>query len=289
MEPRTRASPGDGKPPLRRVSRDLCRPGLPGSPRKSAKARAKSRPRPPVRRRLWLPAPISAATHGYRMERRSRAHREMVAAVRALGMILAIPTPRPIRPSRTPWRTAPSGSAKRSTRSASARVTILHCREVDVLPNGKLDFTDRIRALDIVLASCMRRGPFSRPAPPALSGRDASSARHGDHASHQSSTAAPPRIRPRLSPSVRGSRRKRYGRRNRRRADASRPERRARAPGDRRRRDDQHRQRLSPRRDARAADGRHPDGAPRLVEPQNVLNTRPIGEVRAWIAAKRGA
>jgi hypothetical protein len=25
------------------------------------------------------------------------------------------------------------------------------------------------------------------------------------------------------------------------------------------------------------------------VEPQNVLNTRPIGEVRAWIAAKRGA
>ena len=58
-------------------------------------------------------------------------------------------------------------------------IAILHGCEVDILPDGRLDFPDRVlERLDIVLASLHERaGQLGRPAAAALRRRDAASAR----------------------------------------------------------------------------------------------------------------
>ena len=119
------------------------------------------------------------------------------------------------------------------------QITILHGCEVDILPDGRLDFSDRVlERFDIVLASLHEGGGQSPDAADAaLSCRHASSARHADHAPDQPPGAAPARLRSRLRPALRRRGRDRHGRRDRRRAVASRSRRRARAPRHRRRGD----------------------------------------------------
>ena len=117
-------------------------------------------------------------------------------------------------------------------------IAILHGCEVDILPDGRLDFPDRVlERLDIVLASLHERaGTVGRPAAAALRRRDEASARHLDHASDQPARAAQARLRSRLRRALRDGGRDRHDRRDRRVAGAPRSRRRARAAGDCRRR-----------------------------------------------------
>src|SRR5581483_3162062 len=121
--------------------------------------------------------------------------------------------------------------------------------------------TLRSRARVTARARRARTGAAARP----LRQRDAASARGDDHASDEPAGAEPPGLRPRLRAAVRRGDRDQDARRERRIAGPPRSRRRSGAPGDRRRGDRVHRQRLSPRGDARAADGpRRVDGAARM-------------------------
>ncbi len=171
--------------------------------------------------------------------------------------------------SRTTRRTLPPRATSRSTRSGSRptksprlrerypRITILHGCEVDILPDGRLDFPDSVlEALDIVLASLHEHAGHG---PDQLMQRYASAMKHPlvTIITHPSNRLVPdpPRLRSRLRSPLRDGRGDRNDPGNRRRAVAPRSERHARAPRHRGRRHGVDRQRLPPRRDAPPSDG----------------------------------
>src|SRR5581483_8394200 len=114
------------------------------------------------------------------------------------------------------------------------------------------------------VAARIARARARSPAGSVCAG-DAAPAGDADYPPHQPPRPDPGRIRPRLRALLRDRRGDRNAARDRWRAGAPGSRRRSRASGDRSRGDRLHRQRLPPRRPARAADDARPrDGAPRL-------------------------
>ena len=170
-------------------------------------------------------------------------------------------------------------------------LTILHGIEVDIMPDGRLDFEDEVlESLDIVLASLHDRAGHDGA---RLTRRCLAAIGHPlvNVITHPANrlVGRESRLRPRFPGHLRRRGRDRHRPRNRRRAQPSRHGRRARPGGGRRRRHGHHRQRLPPGR--RCSTGRcgwvsGPRGAAGS-KPRHVLNTRPLADVRAFIAAKR--
>ena len=146
----------------------------------------------------------------------------------------------------------------RAARALSARSTILHGCEVDILPGRQARFPDRVlERFDIVLASLHERG---RPqSPEQLLTRYVAAMRHPlvTIITHPTNRLVPHRRGYDLDYDRLFATAVRHGtvRRNRRRAGAPRHGRRAGAAGHRRRRHGVDRQRLPSRGDARPADG----------------------------------
>ena len=180
----------------------------------------------------------------------------------------------------------------RAVRERYPRMTILHGVEVDIMPDGRLDFEDAVlEPLDIVLASLHDSAgqDGSRLTARCLRG-DPASARHDHHASGQ------PARRPATGISARFRRRLCCRRRDRaRRSKWTVRPRHLDLDGDHARRGHRGRRHRSRSTATATAPARFSGrcafgiGTARRgwVEPQHVLNTRPIAEVRAFIAAKR--
>ena len=178
-------------------------------------------------------------------------------------------------------------------REQFADIAILHGCEVDILPDGRLDFPDRVlERLDIVLASLHDRcRSLAGAADAALHVRNAASARQRDHASDQSPGAQPARLRSRLRPALRAG----GGNRHRSSRSTARPShldldgalaRRAIAAGVTVSIDsDCHRAELLDRQmDLGVMTARRG-----WVEPRHVLNTRALADVRTAITRKRAS
>ena len=151
------------------------------------------------------------------MERRPRHDRGDGAAraARSATSTSRSPTTRRAPARRATCRsTTCGGRPTRSRRCASGYpdIAILHGCEVDILPDGRLDFPDRVlEQFDIVLASLHDR---AGQAPEQLLRRyldgDATSAGDDHHASDQPARPAPRRLRPRLRSAVRRRGRNRH-------------------------------------------------------------------------------
>jgi DNA polymerase (family 10) len=170
-------------------------------------------------------------------------------------------------------------------RERNPDITILHGCEVDILPDGRLDFPDKVlEALDIVLASLHERAGHN---PDQLMKRYASAMSHPlvtHHPSDQPSGAGSRRLRSRLRPPSR-SPPKPDGSRS---TDAV-------APGSTRRAapgylgatvaiDSTATAQFCP-----TPDGSGTPRAAGLGEPTDVLNTRSLTDARSTIEAKRGS
>ena len=185
-----------------------------------------------------------------------------------------------------------AGRRDRRLRERYPEIAILHGCEVDILPDGRLDFhRSRPRAARHRAGVAAR----ARRAARATSCCGATRPRCGIRSSPSSRTrptgsCRTARLRSRLRRAVRDRSRDRHGRRDRRGAGAPRSRRRARTT------------RRSPPAPLVAVDSdcHRAEMLERQmelgvttarrgwVEPRHVLNTRPLAEIRAFIAAKRG-
>ena len=181
-------------------------------------------------------------------------------------------------------RAAPGRGNRRGCASSIPDIAILHGCEVDILPDGRLDFPDAVlEQFDIVLASLHERAGHG-PGPAAASATSTPCGIRWSRSSRIRPTGwcrtAPATIWTTTGCSRRPSRPARSSKSTARRRIST--GRRAGAAGGRRRRHRVDRQRLPPRRHARPPDAARLTTARRgWVEPRHVLNTRPLEDVRA--------
>ena len=292
----------------RSTPRSDCRSSRP----RSAKAWTRSAPRgwTPARARLAERHP-RRPPHAHRLERRPRFDRRRwcEAASRSDTNTSRSPTTRRIpaaiaQPDRRRGREAGRRN-RRAARAVSAhRRSCTAARSTSSPTAGSTSAIAILERFDIVLASLHERAGHS---PEQLLARYVSAMRHPlvTMITHPTNRLVPlsARLRARLRPAVRDGRRDGDARRNRRCAVAPRSRRRARPARDRGRCDRRHRQRLSPRRDARPPDAaRRHDRAARLgrspPRPQHASarggprvhrrETRPIADARGTAAAVVG-
>ena len=90
-------------------------------------------------------------------------------------------------------RRAAGGRDRRGCASSYPGIAILHGCEVDILPDGRLDFPDRVleQLRHRAGVAARARRPRARSAAAALRRGDAASAGHDDHAPDQPARAAP--------------------------------------------------------------------------------------------------
>ncbi len=252
--------------------------------------------RSPARFRSWSSRPICAATFTCTptWSDGDDSLEAMIAAAAARGYEYHAISDHSQR-----TRPALSACTRRTLREQRAEIEALGERygirtlcasEVDILPDGSLDFDDGVLAeLDVVVASVhSAMQPIARGDDGAADSRVRKSVRYDHRPSDRAPLRRRRRLRVRLRCGVRGRRAHRHGARDRRPGDAAGSSRAAGAQGQVVRRDVRARQRRAPH----ARSGRRPssrsDRRGARVSPRTTSSTRSRSKtMRAFVARKR--